>query len=203
MQKNSLSQLALALFIGLIFISTYISLTNYNSSQQTSTTTVPPTAFAEGFAEGTIIGYGTPLYFNATCSNTIIQNASITSISNSLDILQKNNSISSFYPSGESIIVAPQNMNAYQINDFINETINATESKCISSFAMTYVRIPGALNLTANGQKILIPVPANSTNESIILNPTYKQGSTIRLKVSTLLTANGTIYGPINIVVLK
>ena len=202
MEKNALVQLALAFFIALIFISSYISLTNYNT-QQTTTTIVPSTYFAQGFAEAKIAGYGTTMYFNLTCKNAKTMGMASNDLSENLTILEDNNSIFNFYASGRSFSVEPGNMSAYQIYSFVNRTLNSTISNCITDSAVTIIGLPSLINMTVGTQILNVIVPQNESNASIVLPLTYTVGTHIKVKVSTLVTSNATIYGPINIVLLK
>ncbi len=202
MEKKALAQLALAFFIGLIFISSYISLTNYNS-QQSATTTIPSTYFAQGFAEAKVVGYGSSLYFNLTCKSPAIRSLANNAISENLTVLENNNSVFNFYSSGRDISVEPGNMSAYQVYSFVSSKLNSTIYNCTSVLATILVKLPGIINLTVGTQKVGVQVPKVDSNASILLPINYTVGKPVRVKLSTLITANETVYGPINIVVVK
>ena len=202
MEKNQLTQLALAFFIAIIFISSYISLTNFNSAQ-TTTTTVPATYFAEGIASARVVGYGTPLYFNITCKSAALRSMTANAISANLTTLMDNNSVFNFYSAGRNMSVEPGNMSAYQIYSFVNRNLNSTLQNCTSVFATTFVKLPSTVNLTVNTQPAQIPLLQSYTNASLVLPISYVVGNSVKVKLTTLVTANGSVYGPINIIVLK
>lgn len=201
LEKSKITQLALAIFIGLIFISSYVSLTNYNS-QQTTVTTIPTTYFAQGFASGKVAGYGTPLYFSLTCRNLSARSAASNAISDSLTLLSNNNSVYNFYSTAGNTSVQPGNMSDYQIYSFVSSRLNQS-ANCVSSSAVTIVSLPSAVNFTIGTQTLEVPVPSADSNVSLVLPMSYTIGTNVKLKLSTLVTANGTVFGQINTIVLK
>ena len=202
LDKNRLTQILLAVFIALIFISSYISLTNYNA-QQTTVSTTPPTYFAQGFAKAKVVGYGNSMYINLTCRNQSISAAAANIITSNLTKLYTNNSIYNFYSAGSSIPIEPGNMSAYVIYSFIKEKLTAQQANCISSSAVTILQLPAIVNLSVGTQTNQSHMPQSSINQSLQLPINYTIGSIVRVKFSTTVTSNWTIYGPINLVVLK
>jgi len=202
MDKKVLTQLALAIFVGIIFISSYVSLTNYNS-QQAATTSTPATYFAQGFAEAKVVGYGTPLYFNLTCKSPATMSIASNIITGNLTILEDNNSVFNFFSSGSNISVEPGNMSEYKIYSFVSGNITPAVSNCISASATVIAELPSMVNLTVETQTAKIQIPQSSANTSILLPINYTIGTSVKVKLSTLVTPNGTVYGPINIIVLK
>ena len=202
LDKNKLTQILLAVFIALIFISSYVSLTNYNAQQSTVSTT-PPTFFAQGFAKAKVVGYGNSMYINLTCKNQTLADAASSAINSNLTKLYKNNSIYNFYSAGSSIPIEPGNMSAYSIYSFIKGKLTAQQANCISSSAVTILQLPAIVNLSVGTQTNQSHMPQSSINQSLQLPINYTIGSIVRVKFSTTVTSNWTIYGPINLVVLK
>jgi hypothetical protein len=199
--NKKLSQLGLAIFIAIIFISSYVSLTNYNS-QQATTTTVPQTAVAQGVVQARLTGYGGPMYFLINSKNTTIVSESSNVIISNLTVLEVNNSVLDFYQTGRNISVAPENMSAFQVYSFIKGKLNQTLTNDTAAYATAYLELPSLINLTVGTQKVQVAVPSSYLNQSVPLAMTYPTGSDVRLKILTDITANGTVYGQMNLVVL-
>ncbi len=202
LDKNRLTQILLAVFVALIFISSYVSLTNYNT-QQTTVSTSPPTYFAQGFAKAKVAGYGNSMSINFTCKNQTIESGASNVITANLTKLYDNNSIFNFYSAGSSIPIEPGNMSAYAIYSFIKGKLTAQEVNCTSSSAVTILQLPAIVNVSVGTQTNQSHIPAGSINQSLQLPLNYTTGSIVRVKFSTTVTSNWTIYGPINLVVLK
>jgi hypothetical protein len=201
-EKSRLVQLALALFVGLIFISSYVSLVNYNS-QQSTTSTIPATYFAQGFANAVVSGYTSPMYFNVTCSDHATASIAGNEISRRLNLLEVNNSVFNFYSSGRNVSVEPGNMSAQQIYSSVTGSMNQSAANCTLAYSTDVISLPAAANFTVGAQNIAVIVPRTQANATIVLPISYGIGSHVRLKLSTLVTANATIYGPIEITVLS
>lgn len=197
-----LTQLALALFVGIIFISSYVSLTDYNS-QQSATTSIPVTYFAQGFAEANVVGYSTPLYFSLTCNSPAIRSLASNAITDNLTILEDNNSVYNVFSSGRNISVEPGNMSEHRIYSFVSGGLNSTLSNCTSASATVIARLPSTVNMTVGTQTAPIQIPQSSANVSIVLPIKYTIGTSVKVKLSTTVTANGTVYGPIITILLK
>lgn len=202
LDKNRLTQILLAVFVALIFISSYVSLTNYNT-QQTTVSTSPPTYFAQGFAKAKVAGYGNSMSINFTCKNQTIESDASNVITANLTKLYDNNSIFNFYSAGSSIPIEPGNMSAYGIYSFIKGKLSAQQANCISASAITILQLPAIVNLSVGTQTNQTHIPQGSINQSLQLPLNYTIGSIVRVKFSTAVTSNWTIYGPINLVFLR
>jgi len=202
MDKRRLTQLGLALFVGLIFISSYISLVNYNA-QLTSTTTAAPAYYAIGFSNATITGYGGPLYFDLASGNATVRAVAANIITSNLTILEDNSSVLNFYTAGRNISVEPENMSAYDIYLFISSRLNGTVAQNITvPYATAYALLPQTVNFTVGTQAAKIPIPSAYSNQSFISQVKYGLGSQVRVKITTFITQNGTISGSMNLIVV-
>ncbi len=197
MDKKRLTELALALFVGIIFISSYVSLTNYNT--QSATTTIPGTAYAQGLAVVAISGYGSPLYLNVSCSNAALENRTIGIVTSNLTALESNSSVLDFFATGKNISVAAQNMSAYGIYSFITGKVGPNASECIKGYAVAFLSLPPLINVTVGSQGLQVPVPHKYANQSVFTAINKTIGTKLSVKVSMLLTQNGSIYGPLSI----
>ena len=82
---------------------------------------------------------------------------------------------------------------------YFKEKLNATQFNCLGFVAPAYIRLPSTINFTINTQTIGIPINATSTNQTLLMPITDNIGNVLRVKVSALITQNGTIYGPLSI----
>ena len=218
MDKKKLMQIVFAVIIALVFISSYVSLVNYNS-QQPTTTTAGQTYYAQGFAKANLTGYGGPMYFVIT-SGSSASNATASNIINSnLTVLEGNNSVSNFYASGMNFSVEPGNMSAYQVYLFIFGKLNAKAANMSSSntlatnaiapnpynttaYAAASLELPQIVNFTIGAQSAMLQIPPQYRNQTIQLPMTYEIGSSIKVKLSTLIETNGTITGQMGVIVV-
>ncbi len=202
MDKKRISELALAIFIALIFLSSYISLTTYNS-QQPQVTSQPQTAYAQSITNAVVTGYGGPLVFNLTCKNKTVQLLASNAISSYSAQLEDNNSVLNFYTSGGGTFVAPGNMSAYKIYQYITGKLNSDEKNCTATYGTAYMELPPILNMEVGSQSVQIPLTQSERNISFSSQINRTIGTRLNVRVSSLIDANGTIYGPISVVLLR
>ena len=195
MERKKLLFLIVSILVALSFISSYVSLTNYNG-QSGGTTSVPQTIFGQGITTGTIIGYGTPLSITVSCSNSLDTNNTISNLSSALTSMENNNSISNLYNSGGNFQVAPGGLNSYQIYQHFNRTQNSTTFKCLNFTAPAIILLPTNITMAVGNQQANLPINESNRNVSIILSLSNGIGTKLHLKMSSLITVNGTFYGP-------
>lgn len=203
MQKSKLAGLGLGLLVALVFISSYISLTNYNSQSQ-KTTSIPATYASVGITKGKLIAYTSPFYFNIVCKNASIDNATAQIINENLSILQNNNSILTSYPvNSKNISVAAANMSVYSIYKFITSKLSAPEQACVSAYSNAVVFLPQAVNMTIGNQRYLVGIPSLYRNATFISPISRGINQTITVKIYATVAQNGTVYGTPQIVILN
>ena len=201
MDKKRLAELGLAIFVAIIFISSYVSLTNYNSA--TATTTIPATAYAHSYATAVITGYSNPLYMNVAChGDASLENLATNSVTASLTALEANSSILDFIPSGTNISIASENMSTYGIYTYVTGRLDAQEAQCIHSYAIAHLLLPPLLNVTVGSQALQVQLTTAQMNQSIYTALNKSLGTKVKVKVSMLLTQNGSIYGPMSILLV-
>lgn len=202
MEKGALIKILITIFIAVIFIASYASFGNNGTGTIVTsiTTTIPPqTAYAAANVNGTVSGYGPIMSMFITCSNVSLKNSTIYSVSNTLTSLENNNSINNFFsPNQTTFTIYTANMNPYNVSTYLNSTIPQIQTACINFRSQTILTIPSKINFTVANQHVVIPIPANlrnyTSNTKIVpLN------SKLPLRVSTLLTANGTIFGNLSV----
>ncbi|MDE1767817.1 MAG: hypothetical protein KGH67_02300 [Candidatus Micrarchaeota archaeon] len=201
MERKKLTQLIFAVLIALAFITSYVSLTNF-SGQQSTTTSVPGTVFAQSVANGIITGYGSPMSVTARCSNQITTNATIANVTAVFTNMENNNSVSNFYNSNNNFDVAAGNLSSYQIYSYLKRNLTKTQFTCLIFTAPAQISLPALINMTVNTQKIQIPLTGTYQNVSLTLPMSEGIGTQLRLRIAALLTANATFYGPINVTLI-
>ena len=208
MNKNKLFQFLLALFVAIIFISSYISLTNYNT-QQTTTTTIR-TVVAVGIGNAILTGYGGPIYFNITSTNPILRSDEANVINSNLTVLELNNSL--IGPSGSqyNISAAPENMSTYSIYRFVESRLNVSMRNYTRVYSTAYFQLPPYINFSIglSGSQI-ISLPILHRNQSVYPFSMARQvGALYQVKVFANMILNkssltGSTSGGLYITVLK
>jgi hypothetical protein len=177
------AMLAGALFVALIFVSSYTSSSN---SPGTTTTTKPPNTYlAIGNAQATITGYGKDAHMSVSNQS----NAVAASVSNTLLALESNGSISNYYHTGGGYQVALSGMDAYSFQQRIR---NATSLQQLNVTSTAYLLLPANAMLYVN----TYPVNVNMTkrNFSVSLAGIRPVGTSMNISVIAFITANGVIY---------
>ncbi len=202
MDRKKLMELVAALFIAVIFISSYISLTSYNATQ--ATTSVPGTAYAQAISTARLTHYSSPMVVDISCQNSTAKNHTSDIVNATLSALESNSLVLNFYSVGTNISIAPENMDSYSIYSLLQNRTGSSGAACMKGYATAYISLPQQLNITiTGGQQLAIPVPGSYANESVYLEMNRTIGSVLYVKESMLVTQNGSIYGPMSIVLLS
>lgn len=198
MDRKQLIQLLGSIFVALIFLFSYASYGNFGTpGGKTTTTTVPPTYYATGNANATVLGYGSVMTATARC-NSSIQNATVSRISNSLIALQKNGSINNYYPTTpSSFTLYAGSENTIQLYAFVNKNLNSTSILCTSFKSQTVIQLPQTVQFFVNSQKVNIQIPTALRNQTI--SATVLNSRSMPIRIAALLTQNGIIYGNMSI----
>lgn len=202
MDKKRITEVLLAFFVAAIFVSSYVSLTNYNTPQN-ATTTVPATVYAQGLSNAIINGYGGDLYLNITCSNRTVSAETVNTLTSYLTKLEDNNSILDYFNPGFNISVAPENMSSYSIYNSSMAQLKGSEHGCITGYATAFVALPRTVYMNTGTQVVPVQLLPNERNTSFTSKIGWPIGTSLNVKLSALITQNGTIYGPISLVLLK
>lgn len=200
MERKKLLELIAALFIAAIFISSYISLSNYSSSSQSSqTTTIPQTVYGQGVANAVIYGYSSPISINVSCSNSIRDNLTASNLTSTLTSMENNNSISDFYNGNLNFQVAAGNLSSYQIYTYLQKNMISAQFACLDATGPAELRLPPAINFTVGSQKASLPINSSYRNATLTLPLSKGINTQLKLRVSVLITVNGSLYGPMSI----
>lgn len=202
MEKGAIIKILITVFIAVIFIASYASFGNNGTGTLVTsiTTSVPPqTAYAAANVNGTVSGYGPIMSMFITCNNVSLKNSTIYSISNILTSLENNNSVNNFFsPNQTTFTVYTANMNPYNVSTYLNSTMPNSQFECINLRSQTILTIPSKINFTVASQHVLIPIPANLRNYTSNTK-VVPINSKLPLRISTLLTSTGAIFGNLSV----
>jgi hypothetical protein len=182
-----------ALFVGVIFLTSYASFGN-NSVVSSTTTTVANvrTVPAFGSSTATVTGYSTTAYVRVNASFSTAGNT----VAETLSKLEANGSIISYLPSSASgyevylQAVNSSSINAYSLQGLLRSAVN--RSNAITITAVAYVELPSNITLYYNMQPI--PVPVVNRGYSVNMTDLDSLGSKLNVSVSALITSNGSVY---------
>jgi hypothetical protein len=192
LEKKKLIELLAAVFIAVIFVSSYAAFGNSGGIAKTSTTTIPGTIQIHGSAQGSIVSYGDVLDVNVSCANA---SAVSGSLSGYLAALEKNGSIDNFYsPADNEVLVQTGNYSLLKAYGAIAAKLGRN-ANC-TGFAATQatVQIPSAINATYEGGAAKIPIPNALRNYTRQVALSKGMSNSIGVSVYALVTQNGTIF---------
>lgn len=189
MEKEKLKRLILfigALFVAVIFISSYASFSNNSGNGgSTSTTTLKQqsTYLVYGNANAIVINYSYVAgIFNVNVSESNTINAT-------LGNLQLNGSVSNYLFQNSTYRVELDTISPYTLYLLISNTINGSNA---TVGATAYVKLPSAI--VAYYGSSPVSVALQKSNYSIFLNSVEPINTIIPLKVTALISGNGSVY---------
>jgi hypothetical protein len=193
LDKKKTMELVAAIFIAVIFVSSYAAYGgNFGNSGQASnsgananaTTTIPPVS---GSARASIVSYGTVLDVNVSCANA---SAVASSLNGYLNALESNGSISNFYsPENSEILVQLGSYSATALYGALSGRLGKNAA-CTSFASQATVQLPSIMNVT--GGKIRIP--GSLRNYPLGLKLSNNMSSSVGVSVLALIAENGTAY---------
>ncbi|MDE1833333.1 MAG: hypothetical protein KGH58_02850 [Candidatus Micrarchaeota archaeon] len=177
-----------AVFIGLMFIFSYLGVSgNAPSSTSSSTTTVGQVRsfFASGTANATITGYASTATLAINTNATEVSNA----IASYLSSMRNNGTIQNYISDGQTYDLILGNVSAYAMQQMLYSQLNSTNAITLSSTANA--RLVGRADMFVGSQELFVPI--NGTYQ-LNFTPLIPVNSPIRLGVQALLTQNGLVY---------
>lgn len=198
MNRKKIIEAIIAIFIGLLFISSYLTIGNVGGGQKTPSPptqniTKPQTIFAFGNANVMVSGYNNTLVIDVSC-NSSLQAGATAEVGNLISELQQNNSIADYYGFGNISTIQPGKMDALHIYTYMTSKFNASVTNCTKFATPVSVLLPPQVNLYISPQYYLLAVPQNLRTRQLDLFLTNNLSSTIPVKVTATVTLNGTIY---------
>ncbi len=190
-----------SLFLAFAFIVSYSSILGYSVAATTSTklSTVGPTAFATATANAVVTGFYPILNISVKCGNSVETGAVFSEMSNSIALLEANNSVSNFYPLQHNLSVYAGNANTLQIYEYEYSGLNASAVTCAKFSTGAVVELPPQITFLVESQKV--PVALQNSSRSYVLPATLTQNMSaiIPVKISALLTSSGALYGNLSV----
>lgn len=206
-KSNFIRKLAMgigAVFIGLIFLSSYFTPHNLsagNSNSQKNTTVVPQTVYGVATANALFSGYNNTLSIAVSCANS--SSAPVdTRLSQFISAMEQNNTIYNSYSLPNETIVEPGSMNTSTLYKFFSQNLNSTAFSCLNFSSEALILLPQELNIFIVNKTYIIAVPQTLRIAQVPLTLSNNMSNTIKVRVSALVTTNGTIYS-LNVVKLK
>ncbi len=180
-----------AIFVGVIFLTSYAAFSN-NNAGNTSTTTIKaptqPTIFATGHSNAIITGYGQVA--NVKLLN--ISNSTANKVDALMSALEANGSIDNYLFTNNSYEVYSSSLSAYALQGYLNANMNSSNSIAVGSTAE--ITIPSSIVLYYSNSSPPVSVPLIDRNYTLYLNNVTKIGTNINLSLSALITENGLLY---------
>ncbi|MDE1823125.1 MAG: hypothetical protein KGH50_02255 [Candidatus Micrarchaeota archaeon] len=198
MERKKLFQVLVTLFIAIIFITSYFSLTNYNTSSRNKTTSVPPTIFASGILNASVAGYGNILSIAVSCKNDT--NSTINDFSTVLSALEANNSVSTYYSVGNRITVDLGNFNASALYSYLSQRASQAQLNCSRFSGSAVLLLPSVMKAQVQTSTYNVYIPDSDRRYPLPVTLPLNAANGIKVKVSTLITVNGTVYGNLSVV---
>ncbi len=173
-----------ALFVALIFLSSYISSSNIAGATST-TTKAPATYLAIGASKATITGYSAGAYIALHNQS----NSTIELLNATLSVMETNGSISNYIRIGDNYQVTLSGIDAYALQ----QNIRAVPALALSNItASAHLLLPSNAILYVNSYPVNIMF--NRRNYSASITRLKSVGSIINVSVFALITANGSVY---------
>ncbi len=203
MEKGKLVKILFAVIFGIIFVVSYSTVFNFGAPiKSASTTTIgKPVGYATGTGNAIVFGYTPFMNITATsaCGNSSVMANVVQSISKKISLFQNNNSVSTFYPMGSTVVVESGTANTFAIYGNLYSSFNTTERSCINFTSGIAVLLPQTVTLAAGNGNIAL----NLSNDirSYTFETTFSQNMStiIPVKMAALLTANETLYGNLSV----
>ncbi len=203
MEKKKLTELLAAIFIAVVFLSSYAAFgaNSGGAGAKTSTTTIPGTIQVHGSASASIVSYGTVLDANVSCANA---GAVASSLNTFLSALERNGSISNFYsPEDSEVLLELGNYTAAEAYGALAARLGRNASCTSFSATQATVQLPSSMNVTYGTGSVRITIPPGLRNYTRQVRLSGAMGSGVNVSVYALVTNNGTIFNSQIVVTLK
>jgi len=194
MDRKKMIEFIGALFVAVIFLTSYAAFSSNSAVNTTSASTTVVTYYLVGYTNAAITGYNNTLFVNVSCNGTL-QNQTFNKINAVATQLENNGSVLTYSSSGNSFRIGPQNMNSKDIYDYMYAKLGSNSTNCTLFSTNATVELPGLIQMHVQGQSIAVKIPYSVAIRQINLELNRSMSSTLPLRVAVLITANGTAYG--------
>jgi hypothetical protein len=177
-----------ALFVAIIFITSYAAFSSNNSGGTQSTTTTVSNArtlLVSGIANAVVSNYTYIALVGPVPANQI------KAVNNTLNNLQFSGAISNILPSNASYRVILSTINPYQLYLSLS---NATSGANVMVASQAEVTLPNTIEAYYYGSSLFIPVHLPQRVYPLYLANVLALNSTLSVRVSILITSNGSVY---------
>lgn len=175
-----------AMFVAVIFLSSYASF-GMGTTTTTVSTVKPNTYFATGNAVAQIARYGSSAYVQVTGAD----NTSLDMANETMSKLQNNGSISNFLFTGSGYQVALTGIDAYSLQQQIRDMPGNGIANA-NATSVAYIVLPARIRLDVGDTHVNATLA--NRNFSLPLTGLEPVGSNLSVRVSAMITANGSIY---------
>jgi hypothetical protein len=188
MEKQKLKRTILflgALFVAIIFVTSYAAFDNNGTNLGKSTTTTPQgrTLPVFGAANAVIENYS---YF----ADVGVSANEVTAVNATLDALVSNGTVSSYYYSNSSYRVVLSNINPYGLYLLLH---NSTKGTNATVGAQAYVKLPTTISVYY-GSSYAVPVSLLQPNYTVYIANVVPINSTVHVNVIAQINQSGDIY---------
>jgi hypothetical protein len=201
LEKRRMIELIGALFVAVIFLTSYAAFAGGGARAYGNATTTARvrTYYVTGRAQANITSYGQVLEANVSCKNA----TSVESLMNGLlAAMERNGSVSNFYsPSQGHILVQLANYTAYKVYGLLSAGIGPSAA-CTNFTTQANAQLPARItfSLPASKSGFAIAIPSSQRSFTLPIALGSVTNSIINVSVATLVTENGTIYGSISVI---
>ncbi len=200
LERKKLIELIGSVFVALIFLTSYAAFGGGAPGNSTGTTTLTPsqTFYAVANGNATITSYSSVMNIDILCAN--VSNVS-SRISTALQALEKNGSVSNFYSQqAAQMLVQAGNLTTHALFLLLYND-SGSGAACTQFTSTANVKLPRNLTfyLPSQGNSAIISIPSSMQAYSVPITLSLNMSSVMKITASTLLTANGTIYGGIRV----
>lgn len=175
-----------AVFVAIIFLSSYLSFNN-NNAASTSTSTIKnvQTVYASGAANGIISNYSGIVYITSNYTNSTKSD-----VANALLNLQSSGAVQSYVYLNNTFQVILGNVSAYTFQQTLYNNTGLGNSIGVGS--TTYVTLPSSITLYYANTPVSIYLPKG--NYSVYMSNVRQIGTKVSFGVGALITSNGSVY---------
>lgn len=205
MDRKKLMKILVAVFFAVIFVVSYSTVFNFGAPVA-GTTTVPaekPALYATGYDNATVFGYAPFMNISVSCGSAALDGNVIADISGVVSSLQANNTVSTFYPLGNTIVVESGSANTFDIYNRVLGRLNATEGGCVGFSSGVLAMLPQQIMLDANSNIVHLALTNSSRNYEFSAAFSNSMSETVPVRIAALLTSNGTLYGNLSVTEVK
>ncbi len=201
MQKKKIAEFLVALFVAIIFITSYLASANLGSSLGSNSTKgkgTPQTVYAIGFANGTISNYTDTLNVSVLCGSPNSAKA-IGNLTNEVGRLEANHSVSTYFQAGNNITILSGSEETNSIYSRLYKSIDTAQANCTTFSTGAVVLLPSQVKLYVASQLITLGVGRNVDRYVVPVTLSQNMSSVLKLRIAALITSNGSVYGNLSV----